>query len=155
MIKILFLSFITLLITSCASFKAPEFKGSDGMKFESIDGKKLLFTAGFQISNPNWYGVKIKKSDLDFYLEDKYIGKIYLDKKVKLKPKSDATVVFPLYAILEDGAMITLVRYSNKENVSVRFAGKIKGGVFVFSKKIEINETRTISGKKLRQGLQK
>lgn len=125
------------------------------MKFEKMDGKNISFTAGVKMYNPNWFGVKIKKSHLDVYVEEQYMGKVYLEKKVKLKAKQESSLIFPLLATLEDGAMLTILRYSKAENVSVRFAGKVKGGVWIFSKKMEINETKTISGKDLRLGMPK
>lgn len=155
MIKFFYFSLITVLVTSCASFRTPEFRGSEGVKFEKMDGKNVAFTAGVKMFNPNWFGVKIKKSHLDVYVEEHYMGKIYLDKKVKLKAKKESSLIFPLHAVLEDGAMLTVLRYSKAENVAIRFAGKVKGGVWIFSKKMEVNETRNISGKDLRLGMPK
>jgi LEA14-like dessication related protein len=147
-----FLLLLTLTLTSCANFKEPEFISSDGFKLEKMDGKVISFSAGAKVHNPNWFGIKIKPSHVEVYVEEQLMGNVYLEKKVKMKAKRDSDLKFQLRAELEDGAMITAMRYSNKDNVSVRIKGKVKGGVFIFSKKMEIDETRTVSGKNLRMG---
>lgn len=148
--RIFFLSILCLLIGSCANFEEPEFRGSEGMKLEKMEGKKITFTAGAKVYNPNWFAIKIKPSHVEVYIEDQLMGEIHLDKKVKMKAKSESSLIFPLIGELEDGAMITLMRYSGKENVRLRIKGKVKGGVWIFSKKFEVDETRTVSGKDLK-----
>lgn len=138
------------ILCSCANFEEPEFKGSEGLKLEKMEGKKISFTAGAKVYNPNWFGIKIKPSHVEVYIEDQLMGEIYLDKKVKMKAKSESSLIFPLIGELEDGAMITLMRYASKENVRVQIKGKVKGGVWIFSKKFEVDETRTVSGKDLK-----
>lgn len=139
---------ILLLVGSCA-IEAPEFIGSEGFKMEKMDGKEIRFTAGVKVNNPNWFAIKIKKSAVDVYVEDQLMGQVQLEKKVKMKARHESTLTMPLKVILEDGAMITMMRYASKENVNIRIKGKVKGGVWFFSKKIEIDEKRQISGKNL------
>lgn len=147
-----FIFLIALGLSSCANFKEPEFISSEGFKLEKMDGKVISFSAGAKVYNPNWFGIKIKPSHVEIYVEDQFMGNVYLEKKVKMKAKRDSDLKFKLHAELEDGAMITAMRYANKDNVSVRIKGKVKGGVFIFSKNMEIDETKTVSGKNLRMG---
>jgi LEA14-like dessication related protein len=148
---LLFPVLLLFMISSCA-VQAPEFMGSEGFKMEKMDGKEIRFTAGIKVKNPNWFGIKIKKSMLDVYVEDQLMGQVQLEKKVKLKAKRENSLTLPLKAILEDGAMITMMRYASKENVNVRIKGKVKGGIWIFSKKIEIDEKRQVSGRNLSPG---
>lgn len=145
-----FLALLGTIISSCANFEEPEFRGSEGIKLEKLEGKKVSFTASGKVYNPNWFGIKIKPSNLEVYIEDQFIGKIFLQKKVKMKAKSESSLSFPLIGELEDGAMITILRYANKDKVEVRLKGKVKGGIWFFSKKFEIDETRSVSGKSLK-----
>lgn len=146
---------IAFYFSSCANFEEPEFISSDGLKMGKIEGKKISLTADVVVSNPNWFGVKIRPSNLDVYIENQYMGKVYLEKKVKMKAKQESTLSMDLRAELADGAMITALKYANKENVKVHLTGKVKGGVWLFSKKIAIDETKTISGKNLKLGSQR
>ena len=145
--------FILLFVLgSCASIQEPEFRGSDGFKLEKIEGKEIRFSFAAKVYNPNWFGIRVKPSHLEVYLEDQFMGKIFLDKKVKIKARRESDLNVGLRAELEDGAMITALRYSKADSVEVRLKGKVKGGVFILSKKFELDEKRTISGKNLRLG---
>lgn len=148
----IFFSLSLLLLLSSCAVEAPEFIGSNGFKMDKMDGKEILFTAGVKVNNPNWFGIKIKRSAVDVYIEDQLMGKVQLEKKVKMKARRESTLTLPLKAVLEDGALITMMRYASKENVNVRIKGKVRGGVWIFSKKIEIDEKRQISGKDLSPG---
>lgn len=149
MLRFLFLALVSVFLVSSCALESPEFLGSEGMEGFKIDGKTITFNAGVKVSNPNWFAIKVKRSTVDVYVEEQYMGKVSLEKKVKLKAKRESILQFPLKAELEDGAMFTMLRYASKENVNVRIKGKVKGGVWFFSKKIEIDETRQVSGKEL------
>ena len=147
--NILQLSVIIFFLASCA-FHTPEFRGDENFKLEKIDGKTIQFNAGAKVYNGNWFGVKIKPSMLDLYVEDQFIGKVHLDKKVKMKSKRETDLSAPFTAQLEDGAMLKLLKHATKSEINVRLRGKVKAGVFIFSKKFEMDETKTIPGNVLK-----
>ena len=45
--------------------------------------------------------------------------------------------------------MLTLMKYGRRDSVTVRLEGDVKGGVFIFNKKIPIKLKKTISPKEL------
>lgn len=136
-------------MVSC-KLHAPEFRGEEKFKLDKIDGQNVTFTAGAKVYNGNWFGVKLKPSVLDVYADGKYMGKIYLDKKVKLKAKRETDIEALLRAELEKGSMIRMMGLMAKSEVSVRLAGKIKGGVFIFSKKFEFDETKMVNPRSMK-----
>lgn len=140
------------LITSCANFKEPDVKHFEGVKLEKADGKKITFLVKVLIENENWYALKVKPSALDVFVEDVFVGKLHLTKKVKIKAKSSAVVELPVRAELEDGALMTLLKYALKDKVGVHLKGKVKGGVFCFYKRFPVDEKRTIDGSQLKLG---
>ncbi|MEN9440603.1 MAG: hypothetical protein RLZ33_679 [Bacteroidota bacterium] len=150
--KFLFILTAVVLLTGCATFQEPEFRGSEGVKMEKMDGQEISLSAGVKVYNPNWYALKIKPSTVEVYLEDQLMGTIKLTKKVKMKGKQETSLSLPLLSTLEDGAMFTALRYATKDQVKVRIKGKVKGGVFFVSKKMDVDETKTISGKDLNLG---
>lgn len=150
--KFLFILTAVVLLSGCATFQEPEFRGSEGVKMEKMDGQEISLSAGVKVYNPNWYALKIKPSTVEVYLEDQLMGTIKLTKKVKMKAKQESSLSLPLLATLEDGAMFTALRYAKKDQVKVRIKGKVKGGIFFLSKKVEIDETKTVSGKDLNIG---
>ena len=140
---------VVLLVTSCA-VTAPEMRGGESFNVEKIDGNTIKLNAGAKIFNGNWFGIKIKPSNLELYLDNDFIGTVRLDKKVKLKRKSETTIDAPLTATLEDGAMGKAMRSALSGALNVRMKGKVKAGVFIFSKKIDFDETKKIDASKLR-----
>lgn len=117
---------------------------------EGREGNEIKFNAGVKVYNPNWFGVKLKKSKVEVYLEDQYMGILSLEKKAKMKANRESTIEFPLKMALEDGALITALKYSMKDEVNLIVKGKVKGGVWIISKKIEVTDTIKVPGKNLR-----
>lgn len=147
----IFLVFITIfLLSSCLEFEDLEFNGMNDPKFEKIENKIISLTLGIKVHNPNRFSIKIKPSQLDVFVEEELMGKAFLDEKVKLIKKKEDLYEIPLRIELEDGVLLKLVRLSLKSKIKIRISGKVKCSIYGVSKKIEINETKEIDGKKLK-----
>tara|TARA_R110002072_G_scaffold232309_1_gene389692 strand:- start:46170 stop:46637 length:468 start_codon:yes stop_codon:yes gene_type:complete len=147
MSKIIILLFAFFLATSC-TFYEPEFKGGESFKVGKLEGKELQVTVGADIYNENGFALKVKPSTLDLYIEDQYMGKVHLDKKVRMKRKSITRVAAPLTLTLADGAMFKVLGLANKDKLKIRLSGQVKAGALFISKKIDVNEEKTIDGVK-------
>ena len=141
---------VVSLLTSC-TFYEPEIRGGESFKMEKMDGKEVRFTAGAKVYNGNWFAVKVKKSTLDLYVDGDYLGKVHLLKKVKMKAKKETDLEGTFLAVLDDNAMMKALGLAMKGEVEVRLKGKIKGGVFIFSKKLDFDERRKINGSAFRR----
>ena len=139
-----------MMLVSACTFLEPSYKGGEKFKFDKLEGKSVKFTVGAKILNPNKYTIKIKPSDLDVYIEDDYMGVIHLDKTIKLKKKQELFVDAPFTGTLNDGALFKLLKFVTKGKLQLTLKGKVKAGVFIFSKKFDVNETTTIDGSNLR-----
>ena len=139
---------LLVMFTSC-TFYEPELIGEESFKMEKLEGKEIRFTAGAKVKNDNWFAIKVKPSTLDLYVDGEYMGKVHLEKKVKMRAKKETMLEAPFVAELEANALMKAMGIALKGDVQVRLKGKIKGGVFIFSKKIEFDETRTMNGKSL------
>lgn len=142
--NILVISTFLFLLSSC-HFYRPELRGGEQFQLEKISGQEVKFTAGAKVYNGNWYAVKVKPSMLDLYVDGELMGKIHLEKKVKMKAKRETDLEAPFVAVLENGALLKAMGLARKNSVQIRLKGKVKGGVFIFSKKFEMDETRTIN----------
>lgn len=147
---------LTLLISlsscGCLDFNTPEMLGGEDFSINKVDGNKIDLNVKANIYNDNCFSVKIKPSDLELYVEGDQIGTVRLNKKVKLKKRKETAVDADLTATLDDGVLMKLMGYAAKGQVEVRLKGKAKGGVFIFSKKIEIDETKTVSTAGMKMG---
>ena len=148
--KSVFAVLVTLLIFSSCTFYEPEYKGGERIKLGQLEGKQIEFTAGAKILNQNGFAIKVKPSDLELFIEGEYMGLVHLDKKIRVKRKSEEYVEGPFTATLADGAMFRALKFINRQKLEIRLKGKVKAGVWMFGKKFYVNETRTISGSDLK-----
>lgn len=132
-----------LALTSCSFYK-PEFRGGETFSVGKIEGKSIQFNAGGNVYNPNSYSIKVKPSTFDVYVNDEYMGQVHLDKKIKMKKKTETKIDAPFTATLTEGAMFKAMRLANGGPVTVRLKGKVRAGVFIFGKKIDVDESRSL-----------
>lgn len=145
-----FLGFIfLLLLCSCVSFKNPEFKSMDGYTFDGIDGNQVKFTVKATVYNPNFYTLKVKPSKVGVYAENQLYGTLNLTKTQKMKRKKETKLEVPMRFDMADGAMMGMMMLMRKDKVNLKLDGKVKGGVYFFSKKFPVTYERAISPKEL------
>lgn len=147
--KNVFLVIIVAFVMVSCHIHTPKFQGGESFKMEKMSGQEVKMTIEGDVLNENWFGVKVKPSELDLFIEDVYFGKLNLDKKVKMKRKRTTHLVAPVTVKLEKGVMLKAMRLMSKDKLKVQLKGKAKAGVFIFSKKMEIDETKMVNGIKL------
>lgn len=135
---------VTVLILTSCSFYKPEFRGGETFSIGKIEGKSIQFNAGGKVYNPNSYNIKVKPSTFDVYVNEEYMGKVHLDKKFKMKKKSETQIDAPFTATLAEGAMFKAMRLANGGPVTIRMKGQVRAGVFIFGKKIDVDESRSM-----------
>lgn len=148
------MKFLTLMVlvtglSSCVTFKEPEFKSMDGYTFDGMEGKQVKFKLKATVYNPNPYALKVKPSQVSIFAEDKLYGTLKLEKTQKMKRKKDTQLEVPLCFELADGAMMGLVLLMRKEKINIKIDGKVKGGVYFISKKFPVSYEKSISPKEL------
>lgn len=133
------------LFTGC-NVEDPDFSNVRDLKLISMDGRKLQMEFTVDCENPNKFGFKVKPSKLDVSVDDEVLGEIFLDKKIKIKRKSNNSYTVPVTVQLADGAMFRLVKYVTREKVDIKLEGKVRGSVYGITKSFAVKETRTIDG---------
>jgi LEA14-like dessication related protein len=138
------------LVGSCAVFEEPDFEFS-GVDLGEVGANEVSFTVNAQVENPNWYALKVKKSNVEVLIENKKMGTVFLDNNIKFKRKSDIEHSIPLRATLEKGALLQLMQYSMKDEIQLNIKGKVRAGIFFFSKTFPVDYKRSISGEELQE----
>jgi len=105
------------------------------------------------LENPNFFSIKIKPSTLDLFVEDEYVGKAVLLEKVKIIKKKTGTYIARVELLGEDGVLRKLLKYALKPELKIRVKGKVKGSVYGITKRIDVDETKTIDGRKFQLNL--
>ena len=151
----LILSLFLWSLSGCDSleFEEVEFVSMDSFEVKKIEGRNADMEATVTLFNPNFFGIKIKPSDLDVYVNDVYAGKVFLQEKVKLKKKTEAAYLAKLRLEGDEGILLRLMGLMRKKEVEIELRGKVTGSVYGISKKVEVNEKKVVETKKLKEKL--
>lgn len=139
---------IALCLGGC--FTAPEFKGVDKFKFEKFKNNELSFNLMIDLHNPNGYGIRVRKSTMDVYINDDYIGEAKLTKSFKMKRKSTTSCLLPVTLKLEKGKAFKLLALANvRSGVKIRLNGVLKASALLIPKRERIDQEQNINLKDL------
>ena len=150
--RLIFLAWL-IILSACSIYKEPEFKELSGYKLTKIDGNEIHFNVEGIISNPNWYALKMKKSSLDIFIENKKFGVLQLEDKLKIKSKRDNNLSVPNTLILEPGTMVKMMGWAVRDSISIEIKGPLKAGVFFIYHKFPVQFTQSISSKNIIKNL--
>jgi LEA14-like dessication related protein len=153
MVRILFLSIITLVFVAGCSIEEPDVYDFKNFKLLSLQDRNVKATFDVSINNENSFGFRLKGGELVVTIDDFEAGTVRLDHKLKIKRKSDKSYNVPVNVDLNEGVLLKLMKLGFKENIKINFNGKVKGSVFGISKTIDVDENQTIRGSDL-QGIQ-
>lgn len=121
--------------------------GVKDVKTAGIKGESVDLAFNLEIDNPNGFRIVLKQYDMDVMLNDKGLGKASSSEKLVIKRKSKASHPFKLSASYKDFMTATvsgLGALLNKEPVTFKIKGAIKGRVWWFNKTIPIETTQKI-----------
>lgn len=105
MIRTILLSALcaVLLLSSCRAYQQVELVGIRDAQVSRFDAQGVAARVFVDIHNPNPYRIKVKKPDVDLYLNDVYFGKAVLDSTLELQRNSTLTYAVPLHATMQGG----------------------------------------------------
>jgi len=147
-VKSLLVLLITpLILTGCFSYKDLNFDGVENFKMGKIKDGNIDFGFDVKLENPNNYNIKIKPTDLQVFLGDNELGHARLDKKLVVKKNSTASYPVVINARLLQAAgagFSSIMELATKKSANVRIKGPVKGSVYGITRKMEVDETRSI-----------
>lgn len=146
-IYLLIFGFFTL--GSC-SIEDPEIAGFENVKILKADGDIIEASIDVTIENPNFFGMKVKKSSFHIRANDLEIGDVELSEKFKMKRKSTKVYTLPLRISLAKGALFKIMKLTGAKEITLNLEGNVKGSVYGISKTVAIKETKIIDGKLLK-----
>ena len=143
--KYILLVFTVALISSC-SVNEVNVDNINNLSISEITSKHIGISMDVDIDNPNNFGFTISKVDLDFILNGKKLGKVYDLKNIHVPKKSKDTYTVVAKIKFNEGnspGMALLGAFLNNKAV-IQIKGKVYGRHFIFRKKIDVDEKRTI-----------
>jgi LEA14-like dessication related protein len=118
---------LPFLLPSCAAPKPLEYRDFKNFSIEKVGVSQSTVKMDLVYFNPNNFGLQLKKTEIDIYINDIYMGHTSQDHQVNLERK--ALFTFPVAVAID---MKNILKNSwnllTKKEVTVKVTGTIKVG---------------------------
>ena len=127
-----------LFMTSCREPKDLEYR-----TFKNLSSDKLGFsTSTFKVDlvyyNPNNFGLQLKRTDLDVYIDSNYLGHTAQDYQINIPRRAEFTLPLSIEVDMKNAYKNAIPALFGKE-VLVRVVGKVKLGKANVFKSFDVN----------------
>lgn len=118
---------LTTLFGSCKKIADPEFRRVDHFKLKSLGLAET--TIGFEVTyyNPNNFGVSVKETGADIYLDSTYLGKFTQDSAVSVSSNSEFSIPLSGTIPMQKALQLNIQNISTR-NIFLRAEGSVKVG---------------------------
>jgi LEA14-like dessication related protein len=124
---------LTVVLCSCGKMEEPQFKGLENFNVKSLGLKETIVGFNATLHNPNGFGVTIKESALNIYIDSVFVGNFIQTIQISVKSESDFSIPLEGKIPISRALSMNLPRLIGKE-VLVRADGSVrvgKGGVYI------------------------
>ncbi|MCB9189570.1 MAG: LEA type 2 family protein [Flavobacteriales bacterium] len=150
-VRVLLLVGLMFSFQGCFDYEDVDFKGVQGVSVVERTDEVVKLQIDVKVDNPNNFKIKVKKSTLDIYINEKYIGKTSLDSKIVINKNSEE--VYPIVLNADPKDLIKAAMGSLggllKGSVKVRLKGDVKGSVYGVTRKVPVDFEEEINLKDL------
>jgi LEA14-like dessication related protein len=135
---------LVLLLSGC--FTLPSYNGVSNFKLKNFKDNTVDFSMQAKFFNPNGYGIRVRPSTFDLYINNDFIGKAKLNKAFKMKRKSETDCFVPISLQLEKGKMVRLLALANvRSGVDIRLDGVLKASALGIPKREKIDKSKHVN----------
>ncbi len=117
--RILLLIGCMVLAASCAAPKALEYREFRNFKIERLGFSTTTVKMDMIYFNPNNFGLQLKRTDLDVFINDVYLGRTSQEYQVTIEKKENVTIPIQLQVDMRN-------LYKNSLNVLFRNTVQLK-----------------------------
>ncbi|MDQ3683826.1 MAG: LEA type 2 family protein [Bacteroidota bacterium] len=120
-------------LSSCGKMEEPQFKRLENFNLKSVGLKETVVGFDATLHNPNSFGVTIKESAVDVYLDSVFAGNFKQTEQISVKSEADFSIPLEGKIPISRALNMNLPGLIGKE-VLVRADGSVKvgkGGVYV------------------------
>ena len=125
--------FVLLQSGGCNDVKELEYKGIENTRLQSLGLNNTSIRIELKYFNPNKFGIDVKETNLNIYLNDKFIAVADQPEKTQIPKKSD--FIFPVTAHFDPIKVVGMAfksLLSGKSKVGLHGTAKLgKGGVYI------------------------
>jgi LEA14-like dessication related protein len=120
-------AFMIILCNSCGGIKDLEFKDYKNFKLEKAGFNKTTISVDLVYYNPNPFGLELKNTDLDIYINDNLLGHSSQEVQIQIPKRQQFTLPLKIDVDMKNILKNSLTALLNKE-VNIKATGKIKVG---------------------------
>lgn len=152
--RLAFLAFaFSFLLIGCSGLEDVKVKEVQNISINEFSKKKIDLTVDVLIENPNALSFQVKDVDLLIDVNGKSLGQTKLSEGFSIAGNSSEIHSVSLSA--ETGETFkelwpSLLMSALSQQIEVRIHGQIKGGVFLVSRKIDVDHTEKVDLKDLK-----
>jgi len=129
---------LLLLFSSCAKPKDAEYLGFENLHIQKAGLSESIVNVDAKCYNPNAFNLKLKKAELDVFVNDKFVGHSTLDTLIHIPAQDTFYLPISLKLNLGDLFKNALQLFLNPE-VKLKVQGKAKVGKGGFYKNFPIS----------------
>jgi LEA14-like dessication related protein len=136
-----FISIILLILFFMSSCREP--KELEYRDFKNLSSEKLSFSSStFKLDliyyNPNNFGLQLKRTDLDIFIDSNYLGHTEQDYQIDIPKRGEFTLPIKIEVDMKNAYKSALPALFGRE-VLVRVTGKVKLGKANVYKNFNVN----------------
>ena len=147
--QLIIILLIVATISSCSTPKDLVYVGTQNFGMKHAGLKSTVLSMDVELYNPNRDKMKLKKADLDVYVNGNKLGKVNIAGKLRV-PREDTFALPVMLNVDLANALPNMLQLAFKSEVDVALKGNVKAGRHGIYINIPVNYT----GKQdIRQGL--
>jgi LEA14-like dessication related protein len=138
-------------LSSCKEIEQLELEGVENFAVKNLSIKGMTLELDMKVYNPNNIKFKVKKYDLDIYVNNMRIGKAKIKQKMVLPKRSSSSHHLTVETDFKDlllGALPLISSLQKKNQAKVRVTGNIKVSVLGISKKVDVEFQKEVTLRK-------
>ena len=125
-------------LTSCRAPKDLVYKDFKNLKIDQLGFASSQVKLDLIYYNPNNFGLQLKRTDLDIYVDDNFLGHTSQDYQVSIPKRGDFTLPVQIDVDMKNVFKNALSSFLNKE-VMIKITGTVKLGKLNVYKSFPVN----------------
>ena len=129
---------LTLLLTSCSAPKELEYRSYKNFRVEKLGLGYSTVRLELVYFNPNKFGLQLKRTDLDIYIDDVYFGRTSQDLQITIPRESEFSLPIKIDLDMKNLFKNALTTGFSK-SVDIKVKGTVKVGKANIFKSFPVN----------------
>lgn len=125
--KLWLVAICSFVILSCAPPLALEYKTYYNFRVKNLGFNKSTVTLDLEYYNPNNYGMRLKNTELDIYINNNFLGHSSSDTIINI-PKKASFILPVVFDVDMRNAFKNAYSTMTGKEVAIKLIGKIKAG---------------------------